>query len=126
MWYGLLAAPAAWAISELVPYMLVAHACYPNVEPLARANSDGAWPAAFAVAACMLLVALSALVVSWHRSARLMADTRGYDRWAAASDRTTARRYLTFGGVLFSIVFSGFVVYNLIALLAEPACHLMA
>ena len=126
LWYGFLGAPAAWAISELVAYMLMAHACYPNVDALARPNSGAAWPAATVVTACMLVVALGSLAVSWRRSARLMTDVRGYDQWAAASHRTTARRYLTFGGVLFSVIFAAFVVYNLIALLAEPACRLIA
>ncbi len=126
LWYGLLGAPAGWAISELVAYMLLAHACYPNVDALARPNSRTAWPAALVVTACMLVVALGSLAVSWRQSADLMTDVRGYDHWAAASHRTTARRYLTFGGVLFSVVFAAFVVYNLIALLAEPACRVIA
>jgi hypothetical protein len=123
MWFGFLGGPVAWSVSELVPYMLIAHTCLPNIEPLARPNSPAAWPAAVGVTAAMLLVGLVALAVSGRDTMRMFADTAGYDLKAAESHHSTARRFLAFGGVLFSVIFTSLVVYNLIALLAESVCR---
>jgi len=123
MWFGFLGGPAAWSVSEMVPYMLIAHTCVPNIAPLTAPNSPAAWPAALVVTVVMLVTALLALVVSGRETARLFADERGYGQTAAESHHSTARRYLAFGGVLFSIIFGSLVVYNLIALLAQPACQ---
>ena len=125
LWFGFLGAPAAWSISELVSYILMAHACYPNLSALPQPDSGAAWPAAVAVTACMLVISLAALAVSWRETSRLMAGIHGYDQWAAEAPRSTARRFLAFGGVLFSTVFAAFVVYNLIALIFEPACRVV-
>jgi hypothetical protein len=124
VWFGFLGSAAAWAISELVSYMLVAHACYPNADALATPSSDAAWPAAVIVTAVMLATSVATFIVSWRATARLMRGAGGYDGWAAQTGGSTARGYLAFGGVLFSAIFGAFIIYNLIALFAEPICRI--
>ena len=122
MWFGFLGAPTAWSISELVPYMLIAHACYPNLMPLSAPVPPSAWAAALAVTLVMLAIGLAALVSSTRDTARLFASERGYAATAAESSRSTARHYLAFAGILFGAVFASLIVYNLIALVGEPVC----
>jgi len=123
MWFGFLGAPAAWSVQELVSYMLVAHTCYPNTDPLTAPLSGAAWPAAVGVTAAMLLLSLGALAVAWRDTARLLGGQNNYALKSAESHRRTARVYLAFGGVLFGAIFTGLITYNLIALIFEPACR---
>ncbi len=122
MWFGFLGAPAAWSISEIVPYILIAHACYPNLTPMSAPVPPAARGVALAVALLALAIALAALAASTRDTVHLFASEKGYAAAAAESNRSNARRYLAFAGILFGAVFASLIIYNLIALIGEPVC----
>ena len=104
--------------------MLVAHACFPNLTPLPAPDPSGAWAAAIVVTVVMLVVSLAALAIATQDTMRFFVTALGYGAIAAESNASNARRYLAFGGVLLAAVFGSLIVYNLIALVAQPACRI--
>src|SRR5581483_2748271 len=42
IWYAFLGAPLAWSLQLIIGYAMVAHACYPNMDPLNFAGAGGA------------------------------------------------------------------------------------
>jgi hypothetical protein len=122
LWFGFLGAAAAWSIQELVAYTIVAHTCYPNTDPLTAPHSGIAWPFALGISVAALLVSLLSLGAAWRQTARTIRDTGDYGLASADSHRTTARAYLSFGGVLFGAIFTALIVYNIAALIFQPAC----
>lgn len=124
MWFGFLGGAAAWSVQELAGYALMAHSCDPLGTPLASPTTGPAWFATLAISVTALAVALAAYIVSRRTVARTNVDPAlGWSGAAAESDRTTARRYLAFGGQLMGVVFTLLIVFNAIALLAETPCR---
>jgi hypothetical protein len=121
LWFGFLGAPLAWSIQELVSYILMAHGCYPNVDPSFGANPPAAWMATTIVSILMLLMAVAALGVSIREVSRLISRS-SYGEASAAAHRESAAPYLAFSGFLFGAIFTALIVYNGIALLGEHAC----
>ena len=121
LWFGFLGAPAAWSIQELVSYILMAHACYPSVDPNFGANPAAAWIATMVVSIVLLLMALAALGVSVREVSRLVTRSN-YGEASAETHRGSAAPYLAFSGLLFGSLFTALIIYNGIALLAEHAC----
>jgi hypothetical protein len=70
LWFGLLGAPAAWAIQTLVNLPISAHACFPRIFPLAV-------PAAGALRGILFVVCIAAIIVG---VAALWAAVRGWQR----------------------------------------------
>jgi hypothetical protein len=100
LWFGLLAAPLAWSLQELLGYGLSANAC-------GATRAIGTAETVVAVAA--LLVAGAALVVA-RSSARRVGAEGGSDGFMAA------------GGTLVSGLFLFGIVMNLAGYLLVPSC----
>jgi peptidoglycan biosynthesis protein MviN/MurJ (putative lipid II flippase) len=112
-WFGLLAAPAAWALLLVSGYAIEEAACATNSSPVL--DTDAAVPltrgiglAASAVAAAALVAAL----VSWLAHRRNgPTDPRGRHEFTAGA------------AVISSVVFLAVTVMTAIAVLPFDACH---
>lgn len=100
LWFGLLAAPLAWSLQELLGYGLSARAC---------TATQGFGVAELVVTAGALLLAGAALVVS--RSA-----------WRRVGASGDTDRFMALGGVIVSGIFLFGVVMNLAAYFLVPSC----
>lgn len=110
IWYAFLGAPLAWSLQLIIGYAMVAHACYPSMDPLNFLGADGARVTAGIVAIITLLMAIFALSLA----RRLVTAQAGTDGVA---------RYLSMAGVLTGVVFTLLIAFNLIALIVEPTCR---
>ncbi len=123
VWFAFFGAAAAWSVQLIVGYALLAHACYPQADPLLLPTAAGFRSAAGVVTVITLVVALAALSLAW----RLVVATEGrrmnFADAAAVSDEGGIPRYLAFAGVLIGIIFTLAVVFNGIALIIEPTCR---
>ncbi|HZS59276.1 MAG TPA: hypothetical protein VFA43_08410 [Gemmatimonadaceae bacterium] len=110
IWYAFLGAPLAWSLQLIIGYAMVAHACYPNMDPLNFAGAGGARITATIVTVVTLIIAIVAL----GTARQLVTAQVGGDGVA---------RYLSIAGILTGIVFTLLIVFNLIALIVEPTCR---
>ena len=78
MWFGILGAPVAWSVQQLVNAPLFAHGCYPNDVPLAAPI----WSNAGVVALAVELVAIVVCVVAGLRRVAQLAAARATRRKA--------------------------------------------
>lgn len=115
LWAGVLLAPSAWLLAELVGYYLASRSC----EPLAGVPLEGtAHPAMTQVVLAVVLglVAIVGLVVAignWRA-----AGPEGGDRWLASFGRA---QFMAFGGMIESALFVlGIVFFALPPLFVSP------
>ena len=110
IWYAFLGAPVAWSLQLIIGYAMVAHACYPSMDPLNFDAAQGTRITAGIVTIVTLIMAIAALVIARQLVAAQVASEG-------------VARYLSKGGVLIGIVFSLLIVFNLLALIIEPTCR---
>ena len=117
--YGLIAAPVAWVVSQIVNSALAQEACFPGTEPLAT-------PALGSVHAMQAGILLAALLVSasatWVALAawRSTCNEHSGDQHALLAIGEGRSRFMAFAGVLTSV---GFLVASLFS---APALVLVA
>jgi hypothetical protein len=117
--YGLMAAPMAWVVSQVVNSTLAQEACFPGAQPLAAPAFGGLHAMQAVVLLAALLVSASAMWVAlgtW-RSTR---HEQSGDRHALLSIGEGRSRFMAFAGVLTSL---GFLVASLFS---APALILVA
>ncbi len=110
IWYAFLGAPLAWSLQLIIGYAMVAHACYPSMDPLNFAGAPGARITAEIVTVVTLVMAIAALAMA----RQLVTAQVGGE---------SVSRYLSMAGVLTGIVFTLLIVFNLLALVFEPICR---
>ena len=121
LWFGLLAAPLAWAADELLLYFIASRLCglktYDTAEPLIRGTS--LWFIVVSVVA--LLIALAGAWVaydSWQKSAR---EKQGSEhRLLEVGEGRT--RFLAMCGLLSSVSFSIGFLFIFSQLWVAPLC----
>ncbi len=121
LWFGLLGAPLAWSLQELVNVGLAGHACYPHDVPLAAplwSQLGGAvlWVEAVALAVCIAagLVAFA----SWRRS-RNEGPGDAHQLLGGGDGRT---RFMAMAGIMTSVLFLFGTALATINIAAVPAC----
>lgn len=123
LWFGLLGAPVAWSLSELIGYAVVAHSCFPRGEPLTTPSVGATWVTALIAEIILLLIALSALWVAWRQWRLYEPGKRvGWRVEIVKSHDARAYRYLAFSGILLGTIFSALVLFSVIALFVVPTC----
>jgi hypothetical protein len=114
LWFGLFAAPAAWAIQLISNYALLAHFCFPADKPLAAPTFSGVRVAAITISAALLLVALTALFVANRARHATHSETRNEkgqgerqrEREKNGADVGHGRtRFMAMAGILVSGIF---------------------
>ena len=117
LWYGLAAAPFAWALQGLIGVILSAEACPAGVAGWEILRQPGVRVGLAAITLCLLAVAVTAGVTSfrnWHRlSGERLAHAEG----------TARETFMALGGVLISTVFSIGIVWASIPILILQICE---
>jgi hypothetical protein len=124
LFFGLFAAPIAWAGNLMVTYALATHACYPAGEPLSAlaAGFGFAWPLILACYLIALALCLAAGLVSfrnWRATGREVGG--GFHHLIEKGEGRT--RYLSIIGMAYSILFFAAVLFGAIVLAIVPLCE---
>jgi len=125
LWFGLFAAPAAWALQLISNYALLAHSCYPRNTPLSSPAFGGTRAVAIIVSVVLLIVAALTLVLairSWRATKR--SGTHTSDGDASTSIGEGRVRFMAQAGVLVSGIFVYGVVMAALPLLSMSTCTL--
>lgn len=117
LWFGLLGAPMAWSLQELVNVSLAGHACYPHDVPLAMPL----WPVLGNVAgwvdAVAVIVCIAAGLVAWTswRRSRNEGPGDAHQLLGGGDGRT---RFMAMAGIMTSVLFligTALAALNLVA-----------
>lgn len=119
LWFGVLAAPAAWSVAGLADYVAVGSRC--RLDPVGPGHPAGQVPGvAIALTVLALVIAGAALVVSWSNWNRVREDAGRLPRTGEPSALGRAR-FLSFAGMLGSILFLlGIVLLGFPSLVLNP------
>ncbi len=104
IWFGLLGAPTAWSLQELVNVGLAGYACYPHDVPLALPL----WPALGSIAAWIeagaVVVCVAASLVAWAswRKSREEKPGDAHQLLGSGDGRT---RFMAMAGIITSVLF---------------------
>jgi hypothetical protein len=127
LWFGLFAAPMAWAIQLISNYALLSHFCFPIDEPLAAPTFSGVRVAAITISAALLLVALTALFVANRARHETRPEKGAPEREHArnGSDVGQGRtRFMATAGILVSGIFIYGILMAGLPLLTMNPCTL--
>ncbi len=121
VWFGLLGAPLAWSLQELVNVTLAGYACYPHDIPLAtplwtNLSAVSLWVEAAAVVLC--IAALIVAVVSWRRTRHEAAG----DMHQLLSSGDGRTRFMAMAGTMCSALFLIATVLAALNLVGVPPC----
>lgn len=118
LWYGFAAAPFAWVLQGLVGVILSAEACPAGVAGWQILRQPGVRVGLAAITLCLLAVAISAGVASFHNWQRLSGR-----REFVHAEGTAREAFMALGGVLISTVFSLGIVWASIPILMLQICE---
>ncbi len=121
VWFGLLGAPLAWSLQELVNVSLAGYACYPHDTPLAtplwtNLNAVSLWVEAAAFVLC--IAALVVAIVSWQRT-RHEKPGDAHQLLGSGDGRT---RFMAMAGIMTSALFLIATVLAALNLVGVPPC----
>jgi len=120
LWFGVLAAPAAWVVAELAGYALVARGCSAGRLGPAAYAMPRSFPIFVGLTIACVLVAVAGLLVARNSSRRIAGavEDRPVTAELAASRRA---RFLAGSGVLVSALFLlGVVLLGVLPPLLQP------
>jgi len=121
--FGLLAAPSAWALHLLINYGLTSGACFPGNVPrlVPLPNLQWVWPAIIAIDVIALLIAAAGLFVSYRnwRASRDESSGRAHELVETGEGRT---RFLSVWGLLISGLFLLAIALDLVGALTLSLC----
>jgi hypothetical protein len=121
LWFGIFAAPVAWALQTIVDYGLVSHYCYPGRAPVRSPTFSALRPTGLAVSAIVIVIVLAALATSmrsWNAT-RHGHDAEHHELLEIGEGRA---RFMAFAGVLLSVVFLFAVLMNALPLIVNTIC----
>lgn len=123
LFFGLFAAPIAWAGNLMVTYALATHACYPDAEPLRQVVSGFgfAWPVILVCYLLALAICAAAGVVSFRNWRITGREVEGHIHHLIEKGEGRTR-YLSIIGMAYSILFFAAVLFGAIVLAIVPLC----
>lgn len=104
LWFGLLGAPAAWSLQELVNVSLAGHACYPHDAPLAISLWPQLGSILVLIEAVALIICIAAGLVafaSWRQSC----DEKPGDAHQLLGGGDGRTRFMAMAGIMTSVLF---------------------
>lgn len=119
--YGLVAAPLAWLVSQIINSTLAQQACFPGTEPLNAPAFHGVHAIQAAVLLAALVVSASAVLVAlgtW----RATRDEQSGDRHVLLSVGEGRSRFMAFAGTLTSLGFLVASLFSVPALILVASC----
>ena len=115
LWFGLLGAPAAWAIALLVGYSLEEwFACSPAATEPGTVLGVDVGAAGLGIAIAMLLVAIASGLVAWSCLVRIPADGE------ASVQRA---RWMAIAGIMNSVLYGLAIVTSMFAPVLLNVCE---
>jgi hypothetical protein len=123
LFFGLFAAPIAWAGNLMLTYGLSAHACYPGSGPLKQAieGFGFAWPMIVACYIAALAICAASGVVSFRNWRITGQEVEGHIHHLIEKGEGRTR-YLSIIGMGFSVLFFAAVLFGAIVLAIVPLC----
>ena len=121
IWFGLLGAPIAWSLQELVNVSLAGYACYPHDVPLATPLWPQLGVLSFSVEAIAIIIAIAAGVVAltnWRRSR----DEKPGDAHQLLGSGDGRTRFMAMAGMMTSLLFLIGIALSALNLVAVPPC----
>lgn len=105
LWIGVLLAPAAWLLLEVVGYWFAARSCELSVGgvPMAGTAHPAVTHSVLSLAALVAAGAGLAVALGNWRAVRPHTEREGAPSWGRA-------RFMSYGGVLLSVLFGGGIV----------------
>jgi hypothetical protein len=76
-WFGILGAPVAWSLQQLINPPMFAHGCFPKDAPLTESIWRNSGSVAFTVELAALLVCVLSGVVAWRNWQRTRGEKEG-------------------------------------------------
>lgn len=120
-WFGILGAPVAWSLQELVNFGLSSYACYPHDAPLTQPLWAQLTTITYVVEAIALLIGLAAGATAWRNWRRSRTEKDGNaDRLLGGGDGRT--RFMAMVGMLTSGLFLVGIVFATLYIAGVPAC----
>lgn len=104
LWLGVLAAPVAWVVNELVGYPVVGGRCEAGRVGVFSTGSGAASVGGVAVSLVMIIVAVVGLVIAFQNW-RAVTSGRGSNGIVSASGRTSRVYFFGVAGLFVSILF---------------------
>ena len=119
--FGLLAAPAAWALHLLVSYALSSFACFPKGEAVRAPIWTALRPLLWSIDIVAIAIGIVAGLVAWRSWQRSQQEARGgaHTLIDAGEGRT---RFLALCGMLASGGFLLALAFASVGLIVVPAC----
>ena len=130
LWFGLVAAPAAWSVQTLVNLPVASHGCFPQLYRLSSASSYSIQGIAFIVSIAAVAVCIAALVVasrSWRRTRAEQhpssGSASGHSAEVSALETGEGRtRFMAMAGALTSLTFTLVSLVHLVTVFLVGPC----
>jgi hypothetical protein len=119
--YGLMAAPIAWSVGEVVSATLSQEACFPGTEPLAEPALANLRLLQIAVFAISLLVSASAAMVALGAWRATRSEQAGGPHTLLSVGEGRSR-FMALAGLLTSAGFALATLFSIPALVFVPSC----
>jgi hypothetical protein len=119
--FGLLGAPAAWAVQEIVGYAMTAEACFPNDRPVPFPDPHIPWdrPGALAVNVLALVIAAAATWTAWSTWRREQGPS-SHDGLERTRDQRVC--FMALSGLIVGVDLLAAILFNTAALIGVPQC----
>lgn len=120
-WFGILGAPVAWSLQEIVNVGLASYACYPHDIPLAQPLWSHLTATTYIVEAIALLIGVAAGATAWRNWRRTRTEKDGNAaRLLGSGDGRT--RFMAMVGMLTSGLFLVAIVVATLYIGGVPPC----
>jgi hypothetical protein len=121
--FGLVAAPAAWALQLVVNYSLASHVCFPGYRPLASvANGWGSvWSVLLTIELVALAVAIAGGITAYSSWQATREEAAGETTHLVEAGRGRTR-FLALWALFTSLAFSFALLFSLTGLFVVPLC----
>jgi hypothetical protein len=122
MWFGILGAPVAWSLQELIDVPLFAHGCFPKDVPIAEPIWVHAGSVALAVELVAVMVCVVAGLAAWRnwRRTRTEKGGSGHHLLEAGDGRS---RFMAMVGMICSGLFLLATVVSIAFLYVVSPCN---
>lgn len=121
LWFGLLGAPFAWTLQELVNVALASNACYPHDVPLPSPLWNGLTGLTLGVEVVAIVLCIAAAVVAFATWRRTGSEKPGdaHQLLGSGDGRT---RFMAMAGMMTSVLFLIGTALATLNVTSIPAC----
>ncbi|MEO8126069.1 MAG: hypothetical protein ABJF23_12225 [Bryobacteraceae bacterium] len=121
LWFGLGAAPLAWALQLLSSTALAGRDCFPHQNPLAEPFFPGLWPVLLAISCTGITLAVAGGGVAWRNWRKTRDELPGsaHHLLDGGEGRT---RFMGLSGMIASALFLIALIFGTAALFMVPLC----